>query len=207
MNGQFNKFGRFFLIVVAILLTALAVGLLVKQAGALSSDEVSEHFQYGYGAGECFANRAEGDFLFASDPVCGNAQGLSLRYEVATPNIWNGTVTAVVTAIFTQTKEGNDPEATSTTPPAIPTLELTSVPTIEVTQAVTEIPPTDVVIILTQETATPPATEPPAIVTDEPPAETETPDPTEEVKECKNKNSGKDGTPEECNAGGGQEKH
>jgi hypothetical protein len=38
------------------------------------------------------------------------------------------------------------------------------------------------------------------------PNSTETPDSPKE-KECKNKNSGKDGTPSECNAGIGQEKH
>jgi hypothetical protein len=37
------------------------------------------------------------------------------------------------------------------------------------------------------------------------PDPTDTPEPQEEDG-CKNKNSGKDGTPDECNAGGGQEK-
>lgn len=56
-----------------------------------------------------------------------------------------------------------------------------------------------------------PTTESPA----ETPAENPTENPTDETPEeiptetpaCKNKNSGKDGTPAECNAGGGQEKH
>ena len=44
------------------------------------------------------------------------------------------------------------------------------------------------------------------------PQATGTPEPTAEptaepVKECKNPNAGRDGTPLECNAGGGQEKH
>lgn len=41
----------------------------------------------------------------------------------------------------------------------------------------------------------------------DPPEPTETVKPPKPEKECHNKNSGRDGTPDECNAGGGQEKH
>ncbi len=49
---------------------------------------------------------------------------------------------------------------------------------------------------------TPDPTEKPTEISTNIPQETEVP-----TDECKNKNSGKDGTPNECNAGGGQEKH
>lgn len=68
---------------------------------------------------------------------------------------------------------------------AIPTVDVTETPAPELTPVSTE--------------------EPTAVPTQEPTVEP-SPEATE-TPACKNKNSGKDGTPAECNAGGGQEKH
>ena len=71
------------------------------------------------------------------------------------------------------------------------------------------VPPTVVVPPVVVE---PPVVEPPVVVVD-PPIVIDPPvivppvvDPPATPQPCKNKNSGKDGTPLECNAGGGQEK-
>lgn len=77
----------------------------------------------------------------------------------------------------------------------------------------TPLPPTETSTPVSPVNTQPPATEtstpiPPTVM---PPPATETPvetsTPNTPDKECKNKNSGKDGTPSECNAGKGQEKH
>lgn len=71
--------------------------------------------------------------------------------------------------------------------------------------------PTETQIPEETETSIPPTNNPTEIPTQKPPVIiiTDTPEPTkipDPTKECKNKNSDKDGTPNECNAGIGQEK-
>lgn len=107
---------------------------------------------------------------------------------VTSPVVWSFTVFGTqISVTFTPTEvsltQTPKPEKTKN-PTSTPPIPSTTIPTI---------------IPTIEETPKPP----PTIVPTE-----NTPEPTEETEEveCKNKNSGKDGTPDECNAGGGQEK-
>lgn len=150
--------------------------------------------------GDCLADRYTGDVWKRYDWYCqpdeGSGNSVVEVLAEATRKA-KERIVATLTAIVTPTN----------TPTASPTKETTPVPTITGTPSPTQETPTATPTV----SKTPkPSKTPTNTHTAEPtvnPTNTATPEPTEtSAPECKNKNSGKDGTPAECNAGIGQEK-
>lgn len=154
------------------------------------------------GGGDCSADRATGDLYVNPDPYCLTDSGEPSVVATLTAFVQEirqrirETATAIVTA--TASPSATSTQTSTATATASPTITATNTPSKTPTGTFTP-PPT------VTGTPSPTATENPTATATatEKPTNTPSPVPTE----CKNKNSGKDGTPGECNAGGGQEKH
>ena len=197
MNQSNNKPSCFPLIAVLLFFLLMAIlGALAipTRASALTPEEVSMHFQYGYGGGECFAKRAEGELVKSPERFCtvpgkGNS-AVSLSMTPATlVRFLTETLTPTLTpTLATETPVRNDDEVPTQeiTPTSVvntPT-ETTPIPT-EVTQIVTETP------VLETPTLGIPTKTPdpePYTVTPKVPTETPAPPPVEPTKKihCNN---------------------
>lgn len=190
MKSQLNRLvGAFFFVVLLIaLLAGYFFGTPPKARAA--SGTISDHLQYGYGGGDCFADRATGDLYNPVDVICQPVQPSRsfLNLEVGTGKTPTAT-TVVNTPIV----------ATST--PTDPTFEPTQPPTLVATEQPTEVTPKPTEVSVTR---TP---KPPVVVTPRPTKDNPTPEPrpTKTEKPCRNPNDGKDNDPDDCNAGGGND--
>jgi hypothetical protein len=182
------------LAVMLVIIVVLAIALLLStnNAGATSIRYIE------YTGGDCHAQQATGDtYKDEIDMSCLNLRNIAV-WLTATPNRWTQTV---VPQMSTATPDEQDD--------TVPTPETITTPV--PTKTIVTPEPTQPVIVITTPAPTQPAVTPEPT---QPPVVTETPEPTQPVvvvepteEACKNKNSGKDGTPDECNAGGGQEKN
>lgn len=163
----------------------LALVIAVVIALLLSANTARDNSNYSTLGGDCSADRATGDLYVKSenplvnlpDPYCLTVEGTPASYFVA-PNYFTPVVQKVKAVVTEATRPNKHKKHSSSTSDNNTTQADPTRPAVTATQAPPSVQPTD--------TPAPP---------------------DNDDKECKNKNAGKDGTPAECNAGIGQEKH